>query len=79
MMTGNPTGGFENNNRYLFLWQTINDCFSILSSKNCIMIRRNAKKIKSCILVGLNRVPNFAEYQVFEAVFAEFRVPIPSI
>jgi len=29
--------------------------------------------------LGLNRVPNFAEYQVFEAVFVEYRVPIPSI
>jgi len=26
----------------------------------------------ACI-VGLNRVPNFAEYRVFEAVFAEYR------
>ena len=23
--------------------------------------------------IGLNRVPNFAEYRVFEAVFAEYR------
>ena len=29
--------------------------------------------------VGLNQVPNFAEYRVFEAPFAEYRVPIPSI
>jgi len=32
-----------------------------------------------CWPVGLNRVPNFAEYRVFEAVFAEYWVPIPSI
>ena len=29
--------------------------------------------------LGLNLVPNFAEYRVFEAVFAEYQVPIPSI
>ena len=29
--------------------------------------------------LGLNRVSNFAEYRVFEAIFAEYRVPIPSI
>jgi len=28
--------------------------------------------------LGLNRVSNFAEHRVFEAVFAEYRVPIRS-
>jgi len=29
--------------------------------------------------LGLNRVPKFAEYRVFEAVFAKYRVPISNI
>ena len=39
----------------------------------------NRARIQLEVLLGLNRVPNYAEYRVFEAIFAKYRVPMASI